>query len=123
MRGTRYTAIPILTTDGILDVYLHYGTMNGNYFIQFLHDCLLPVLQPFNWVNPRSVVIIDNASIHHVEQVRDLIETQAASKLYYHSPDLNPAEGIFSPVKTTMRGAVNRNFKDNHSLDLDHILY
>ena len=35
VRGTRYTAIPIVTTDGILDVYLHCGTMNGNYFIQF----------------------------------------------------------------------------------------
>ena len=107
VRGIRYTAIPIVSTDGIHDVYLHRGTMNGDYFVEFLRNSLLPILQPFNYLNPRSVVVLDNASIHHVEEVRDLIETQAGSRICYlppYSPDLNPAEGVFSQVKNIMKG-------------------
>ena len=103
VRGVRYTAIPIVSTEGIHDVYLRQGTMDGDHFTTFLRNCLLPVLQPFNWVNPRSVVILDNASIHHV---KDLVETQAGSKLFYlppYSPDLNPAEGVFSQLKSIMK--------------------
>ena len=58
---------------------------------------LLPHLMPFNGVNPRSVVIMDNASIHHVDAVTDLIETQTGPKLIFlppYSPDLMPVEGV-----------------------------
>ena len=106
VRGTRYSAIPILSLDGIHDVYLAEGTMNGDRFIHFLQVCLLPNLLPFNGVNPRSVVIMDNASIHHVEEVRDLIEVQAGAKLLFlppYSPDLMSVEGIFSQVESLMK--------------------
>lgn len=106
VRGVRYTAIPVVSLEGIHDVYLKEGTMNGDCFVKFVRNCLLPVLQPFNGVNSRSVVILDNASIHHVEQVEDLIETQAGSKLIYlppYSPDLNPVEGVFSQIKSIMK--------------------
>ena len=106
VRGVRYTAIPVISMEGVHDVYLHEGNMNGDYFSKFVRNCLLPILQPFNWVNSRSVVILDNASIHHVEEVRDLIEVQAGSKLLYlppYSPDLNPAEGVFSQIKSIMK--------------------
>ena len=52
------------------------------------------------------MVIIDNASIHHVEEVSDLIEGKAGARLCYlppYSPDLNPVEGVFSQVKSMMR--------------------
>ena len=74
VRGTRYTAIPVLSLDGIHDVLITEGTMNGKRFTRFVRDVLLPHLNPFNGINPRSVVIMDNASIHHVEKVIDLIE-------------------------------------------------
>ena len=51
MRGTRYSAIPVMSMDGILDVVLLEGNVNGERFVKFVQDCLLPVLQPFNWVN------------------------------------------------------------------------
>ena len=106
VRGTRYSAIPILSLDGIHDVNLTEGTMNGDRFVHFLQVYLLPNLLPFNRVNPQSVVIMDNASIHHVEEVRDLIEVQAGAKLLFlppYSPDLMPVEGIFSQVKNLMK--------------------
>ena len=43
-------------------------------------SCLLPVLLPFNWINPRSVVVMDNASIHHVDAVAAIIERQYGGK-------------------------------------------
>ena len=63
------------------------------------------VLQPFNGVKSKSVVILDNASIHHMEQVEDLVETQAGCKLIYLPPyslDLNPVQGLFSQIKSIM---------------------
>ena len=106
VRGTRYSAIPIVSTAGIHDVYLAEGNVNGHKFLRFVKESLLPVLHPFNGVNPHSVVIMDNASIHHVEEVSDLIEGQAGAKLCYlppYSPDLNPVEGVFSQVKSMMK--------------------
>ena len=89
--------------DGIHDVFIAEGTMNGEHFTTFVRNVLLLHLNPFNGVNPRSVVIMDNASIHHVDQVVDLIERQAGAKLCFlppYSPDLNPAEGVFSQIKS-----------------------
>ena len=34
-----------------------------------MYGSLLPLLMPFNGANPKSVVIMDNALIHHVEEV------------------------------------------------------
>ena len=39
---------------------------NGEKFTNFVTNCLLPVLL---WRNPRSVVIMENASIHHVDVI------------------------------------------------------
>ena len=68
----------ILITEGIVD---------GEKFTDFIRKSLLLILFPFNNVNPYSVVIMDNAfSIHHVDEVQDLIENQAGAKLCYLPP-------------------------------------
>lgn len=111
VRGVRYSAIPIMSMEGIHDVYITEGTVDGVQFSEFVRSSLLPILMPFNSINPRSVVIMDNASIHHVQKVSDLVERQAGAKLHYlppYSPDLNPAEGVFSQIKYIM--------KQNHKL-------
>ena len=102
VRGVRYSAIPVVSMDGVHDVYLAEGSVNGDKFELFIRECLLPILSPFNGSNPRSIVIMDNASIHHVQNVIDLIEGQAGAKLIFlppYSPDLNPVEQVFSTVK------------------------
>lgn len=106
IRGIRFTAIPVVSLDGIHDVFITEGTMNGERFAKFVKDVLSPHLMPFNCLNPRSVVIMDNASIHHVHEVIDLIENQVGAKVLFlppYSPDLNPVEGIFSQIKGTMK--------------------
>ena len=95
-----------MSTQGIHDICLIEGSVNGEVFESFLRSHLLPILQPFNWVNPLSVVIMDNVSIHHVEGVRQLIEDQVGTRLLFlppYSPDLNPLEEVFSQIKSIMR--------------------
>ena len=105
-RGKRYSAIPVMSVEGIHDVYLAEGSVDGDKFEYFVKECLLPVLMNFNGINPRSVVVMDNASIHHVQQVIDLIENQAQARLIFlppYSPDLNPVEEVFSKIKYIMK--------------------
>lgn len=87
------------------DVYLEKGNIDGERFTHFVESCFLPVLNPFNGINPCSVVIMDNASIHHVDTVQNLIEGSGARLIFLppYSPDLNPVEGIFSQIKSMMK--------------------
>ena len=59
------------------------------------------MLQPFNGSNAHSVVIMDNASKHHVEKVVECIQQTGAIIRFVlpYSPDLNPAEEVFSKIK------------------------
>ena len=68
--------------DGIHDVYFTEGTINGEKFANYVRKSLLPVLKPFNYMNSHSV-IMDNASIHHIQDVVDLIERQAGAKVFF----------------------------------------
>ena len=43
-RGKRYSAIPIMSQEGIHDVCLFEGTVNGDKFEDFLRDYLVPLL-------------------------------------------------------------------------------
>ena len=70
--------IGILSTEGVEDVYITDGTVDGDKFLEFVRQNLLPLLMPFNGQNPNSIVILDNASIHHVDQVVELITSVGA---------------------------------------------
>lgn len=100
-----------MSLDGILDACLYEGSLDGEQFEKFVRNSLLPILKPFNYVDPYSVVSMDNASKHLVDNVRNLIENQAGALLLYlppYSPDLTLIEEEFSQVKS--------NNKRNHDL-------
>ena len=102
VRGTRYSAISIR---GVQDVVLVEGNVNGQVFTNFVKDSLVPILQPFNCINNNSIVVMDNASIHHVDAVAEHI-LQTGALLHFlppYSPDLNPVEQVFSKVKAIMK--------------------
>ena len=101
VRGVRYSAIPVMSTSGIHDIYLAEGSVNGERFECFVKTCLLPVLSPYNGINHHSIVIMDNASIHHVAPVVRLIESTGAKLVFLppYSPDLNPLEPVFGTSK------------------------
>ena len=103
--GKRISAIRVMTSRGIEDTYLVEGNVNATKFLQFIQHCLLPILLPFDGDNPRSVVVLDNASIHHVEAVTELISSTGALVRFLppYSPDLNPIEEAFSKLKAYLR--------------------
>ena len=69
VRGIRYKSIPVISMEGVHDVYPHQGYMNGDSFFCFVEECVLLILLAFNWHNPRSAVVtLNNANIHHVQE-------------------------------------------------------
>lgn len=103
--GKRLTAIGIMTHSKIEDAYIVEGNVNSDIFLKFVERCLLPILLPFDGDNPRSVVVLDNASIHHVDAITRLISAAGALVRFLppYSPDLNPIEEAFSKVKAYLR--------------------
>ena len=79
--------------------------MNGVKFFDFLRGSLIPNMMPFDSQNPTSILVMDNCSVHHVQEVQDLIRQSGIllSFLPAYSPDLNPAEEAFSYVKGYLR--------------------
>ena len=56
-----------------MDCKIVKGTVDGDLFYNVLQSALLPHLMPFNGVNPYSIVILENASIHHVQGIVGMI--------------------------------------------------
>ena len=96
--GKRISAIPVMTTRGIEDVLTTTETTNGEVFEQFICQCVLPIILLFDGNNPRSVVEMDNASIHHLHRVQDIITGVGARLVFLppYSPDLMPLEEVFA---------------------------
>ena len=86
-------------------MYLVEGNVNGSIFLQFIHNCLLGIIQRFTGSNHRSVVVFDNAAIHHLSTVVDSISAAGVLIRFLppYSPDLNPIEETFSKVKSFLR--------------------
>ena len=92
VKGKWHSAIAAMWIDGVSDVQITTESVNGETFCEYRR---LPQLLPYNGVNSRSVVILDNASIHHVESTtRNWSSCHISPSLY--SPDYMPTEQCFS---------------------------
>ncbi len=80
------------------------GPMNGDAFLAYVRQVLVPELKP------GDVVIMDNLPAHKVKGVRQAIEAAGARLLYLppYSPDFNPIENAFSKLKALLRKAAAR---------------
>jgi len=70
-----------------------------------LKSLLRNLYYPFNSINPQSVVVMDNWSIHPVERVVELIESTGALVIFLppYSPDFNPIEEAFAKAKAYLK--------------------
>ena len=114
VRGQRVSAVVGISNDGVLDFITSKSTNTSQSFQHYVEKALLPFLQPFNGVNARSVVILDNASIHHTSSVVDTIQSTGALVQFLppYSPDLNPIEMTFAKVKSVLK-MNETNWKDH----------
>jgi DDE superfamily endonuclease len=81
------------------------GTVDRARFEMWVEQRLVPVLGCFEKGDDRSIVVLDNASVHHGARVVELIEGTGATILYLppYSPDFNPIELFFNQYKMALR--------------------
>ena len=96
-----------LRYDGIAAPMVLDGPMNGDAFLAYVEQALVPELRP------RDIVIMDNLPAHKVHGVRQAIEAAGASLRYLppHSPDFNPIEMAFAKLKAALRAAEARTIR------------
>ena len=84
--------------------WLFEGAMDGEMFLAWVRQGLVPQLQPGDWV------ILDNLATHKVSGVRAAIEGVGARLEYLppYSPDFNPIENLWSKVKEILRSLAPR---------------
>ena len=86
------------------------GAMNGEAFLAYVEQCLAPTLKR------GDIVVADNVPFHKVAGVEPAIRAVGASLRYLpqYSPDLNPIELVFHPLKTFLRKAAERTIEGLH---------
>ena len=88
------TFIAVLRHDGITAPCVFEGPVNGERFLAWVRQILLPTLKP------GDVVILDNLSSDKSEAVRKTIR-EAKTHIFFlppYSPDLNPIEQVFAKL-------------------------
>jgi transposase len=98
------TVLAALTLEGVLASMTIESPTDGDVFLAFLEQVLVPRLQPGH------LVILDNLGAHKVDGARQLIESCGAQLLYLppYSPDFNPIEPAWSKLKQLLRGVKAR---------------
>ena len=78
VRGERISAIAFMSMSGMLDCKTVKHSVDGETFYQFMQTSVLPHLMNFNGVNPHSVLVMDNCSIHHISAVVQMVHEVGA---------------------------------------------
>jgi hypothetical protein len=73
MTYRRYSILPALSLDGILHLEVLDHSFSGEEFRNFVEG-VLDQMQP--WPLPNSVLVLDNASIHKIPGIREIVETR-----------------------------------------------
>ncbi|WP_292244188.1 IS630 family transposase, partial [Mesorhizobium sp.] len=104
-KTTTFTGALRLT--GMTAPFVYDGAMNGNVFLAYVEQVLVPTL------SEGDVVVMDNLPAHKAAGVRDAIEAAGASLLYLppYSPDFNPIENAFAKLKALLRAKAERTIK------------
>lgn len=80
------------------------GTADTELFTCWLEQFLVPELKP------RQVIIMDNASIHKGNKVREIIENAGCYLIYLppYSPDFNPIEHYWAALKAFVKKILHK---------------
>ena len=102
------TFIGALRSDGLTAPMVVKGAINGDIFLAYVEQVLLPTLKR------GDVVVLDNLSSHKNAEVAKLIRSVGARIWFLpaYSPDLNPIEQVFSKIKRLLRKARERTFEN-----------
>jgi transposase len=95
------TFLAALRHDRIDAPCLFDGPINGERFLAYVEQFLVPTLAP------GDIVILDNLGSHKGSAVRHAIRKARAKLIFLpkYSPDLNPIEQLFAKLKALLRKA------------------
>lgn len=98
------TFLAALRTSGLTAPLVIDGAVNGELFLAYVRQQLIPTLRT------GDIVIMDNLASHKKAGVRAAIESVGATVLYLppYSPDLNPIENAFSKFKWLLKSSAER---------------
>jgi len=98
-RGTRISMIGAISLKKIEAALYGEWATNGDIFLEFIENNLLPQLRPDQFV------IMDNVRFHHQQRVVSLIESKGARVVFLppYSPEFSPIENMWSKIKTKLR--------------------
>ena len=71
VRGQRISAI---AADGPVAIELRKGSVDSEHFYDFIRGSLIPQMYPFDGSSPKSIVIMDDCSVRHVLEVKQLFD-------------------------------------------------
>ena len=76
-----------LTEEQALSVQ-EYNSSSDEFELDEVNFILLPHMIPFNSINEHSIVIVDNAAIHHVEAIHELLAALGSDdKVSHHTKE------------------------------------
>jgi putative transposase len=98
------TFLAALRSHGITAPCVFDGPINGESFLLYVQQILVPTLRP------GDIVIMDNLGSHKADAIRNEIIAAGARLIFLppYSPDLNPIEQAFSKLKHHLRKAKER---------------
>lgn len=101
-RDQRHQILPAYTQDGVLLSRVYQGSTDGDVFADYVEQ-LLPHCG--RWPEPKSVLVMDNASFHHTERLEQMCYDAGVKLMYLppYSPDLNPIEEFFAELKAFIK--------------------
>ena len=134
----RYTLLATADIDGLIPAACHTviryelsnegaaGTVDGEYFLYWFKEYLVPTLGNCQRGDPRLVVMMDNASTHMSDEIQAVIEDAGAVLIYGapFSPHLNPIENYFSIYKKYIKRngeRMNSNWRAVHLEALNEV--
>ena len=102
------TFLAALRHEGIVAPLVVDGAINGDVFLAYVEQQLVPTLKV------GDIVVMDNLSFHKVAGVKEASKSAGAMVLYLppYSPDFNPIEQVFSKLKTLVRKAKTRTMEE-----------
>jgi transposase len=103
-RGRHVTMLGALSLQGLVAAMTVEGFTDGEAFLAFLREVLVPQLRP------GQILILDNLKAHKVAGVAEACATAGVQLLYLppYSPDLSPIEECWSKVKALLRAKAAR---------------
>jgi DDE superfamily endonuclease len=70
VRSKRWSVLPAYSSTGFLTWDIYQGSYTTELFNAFIEHQILPICTP--WPGPRSIIVMDNASIHGSTVVQEL---------------------------------------------------